>query len=319
MFGFTKFGPMEYVIHYQNGRVRREGRGLSFFYWIPTSTIVAVPMDSIDLPFVFNEITSDFQTVTIQGQITYRIADPRKAAELLDFTVSTLRRNVAAEREKLGQRVVNEAQTSTNGFVATLPLRQALRSAQAIGSTIMRGLSESHALMMLGVEPLSVAIVSVQPTPDMSRALEAESREGLQQEADQALYSRRNNAVEQERIIKENELNTEIAVEEKRRQIRETQTQADIAVEQQRGQLIELQTQNERKTAETRAFAVQSMTTALSGADWRTLLALGGSGRDPAVVMSHAFLDLAANAEKIGTLNISPELLESIVRGVKTE
>ena len=52
----------------------------------------------------------------------------------------------------------------------------------------------------------------------MERALETETREKLQQEADQAIYLRRNFAVEQERKIKESELNTEIAVEEKKKQ-----------------------------------------------------------------------------------------------------
>ena len=48
-------------------------------------------------------------------------------------------------------------------------------------------------------------------------------------EADEAIYARRNSAVEQERAIKENELNTEIAVENKKRQIRETQMDAERA------------------------------------------------------------------------------------------
>ena len=43
--------------------------------------------------------------------------------------------------------------------------------------------------------------------------------EALQQEADEAIYARRKFAVEQERTIKETELNTEVAVEEKQKQI----------------------------------------------------------------------------------------------------
>ena len=56
-------------------------------------------------------------------------------------------------------------------------------------------------------------------------------------EADEAIYARRNSAVEQERAIKENELNTEIAIETKKRQIRETQMDAERAVQEKEGLL----------------------------------------------------------------------------------
>ena len=81
MLAFMKARPTTYVIHYQRGRVKREGAGLAFLYYSPTSSIVAVPIGSADLPFVFTEITSDFQTVTIQGQLTYQVSDPRRLAE----------------------------------------------------------------------------------------------------------------------------------------------------------------------------------------------------------------------------------------------
>jgi len=54
---FTKFPPTTYVLHYKNGQVVREGAGLSFFYYAPTSTLVAVPVAGVDLPFVFSEVT----------------------------------------------------------------------------------------------------------------------------------------------------------------------------------------------------------------------------------------------------------------------
>jgi hypothetical protein len=56
------------------------------FYWAPTSTIVAVPLAGADVPFVFPETTADFQSVTILGQLTYRVADPKRLASLLDLS-----------------------------------------------------------------------------------------------------------------------------------------------------------------------------------------------------------------------------------------
>ena len=57
MFSFIKVPPTTYVLQYKDGRVKREGAGLSFVYYTPTSTIVAIPMASADVPFVFQEAT----------------------------------------------------------------------------------------------------------------------------------------------------------------------------------------------------------------------------------------------------------------------
>lgn len=313
MFRFAKFGPTDYVIHFQRGRVKREGRGLSFFYWMPTSSIVSVPVASSDIPFVFQLLTGDFQTVTVQGQLTYRIVAPRNLADLLNFTVNAAGMYVSRDPEKLDQRLINEAQSAAATAVAERPLRDALRSAEELGTAIVEGLKASQSVQMLGVEPVRASVIAVSATPEMTRALEAEARERLQQEADMAIYSRRNNAVAEERKIKESELSTEIAVEEKKRQIRETQTQADIAVEERRKALVELQADNERKSAETKAYALDAMLKPLAGIEWEKLVALSGGASDTRIAIAHAFRQLADNAERIGTLNITPDLLQSLL------
>lgn len=86
---------------YKYGKIKREGAGLSFFYYGPTSTIVAVPIASIDMPFVFQEATADFQTVSIQGQFTYRVANPKQLASLLDFSVDNRRAYTSDDPRKL--------------------------------------------------------------------------------------------------------------------------------------------------------------------------------------------------------------------------
>ena len=39
---FIKFPPTTHVFHFKGGELKRQGRGLSFFYFGPFSTIVAV-------------------------------------------------------------------------------------------------------------------------------------------------------------------------------------------------------------------------------------------------------------------------------------
>ncbi|MEZ5470959.1 MAG: SPFH domain-containing protein [Marinicella sp.] len=326
-----KFDSMSYVIHYKKGQIKSEGRGLSFFYYAPSSSIVAIPMGSNGLPFIFNESTNDYQTVSIQGQITYKIAQPKILADVLDFTVKDDGLYKKNDIEKLHQRIINAAQTATSALVHSLKLKEAMRSAKEIEQNIISGFSSSQMLETMGIEILNVNVLSITATPEMLRALETETREQLQQEADQAIYTRRNFAVEQERKIKETELNTEIAVEEKRkqiaekkmetqvleseneRQLKEMELATEIMLETQRKQLLEQKTANDKQQADTEGYVTATTLLPYKDMDWKLLTALSGNN-DPKFNIALAFRELAENADKIGNLNVSPDLLETLVQ-----
>jgi regulator of protease activity HflC (stomatin/prohibitin superfamily) len=313
MLSFMKVPPTTYVLQYKHGKIRREGSGLSFIYYVPTSTIVAIPLASADVPFVFQESTADFQSVTIQGQLTYRVADPKRLASLLDYSVDLRRAYYSDDPRKLPERLIHTLQSLTRAIMQRLTLKDALVSSDSIVAEALAKLRKSEAVSALGVEILSLSILGIQPTPETGRALEAEAREALQRRADEAIYARRNAAVEQERLIKESELNTEIAVEEKKREIRETQMAAEIAVEEQKAQLIDRRVENERKDADSRGYVLTETLKPLRDLDWKTLMMLGGKNADPRAMISLAFQELANNAQKIGELNVSPDLLSSLI------
>lgn len=332
MFGlnYIKFDSNKYVIHYSSGKIKREGKGLAFFYFAPSSSIMAIPVGSSDFQFIFNVTSKDFQSLSIQGQITYKVENPKLLSELLDFTVDEKGTYKSSDFEKVSQRLINEAQTATASFIGTLTLKDALKKAKEIERCIWDGLKGAKAVEMLGVVPLSVTILGISPSPEMSRALEAETREALQQEADQAIYLRRNFAVEQERKIRESELNTEIAVQEKQKQIsekkmetevlqeqnnrrlREMKMEADIKVEEQKTSLIDIQINNEKKTADSKAYFIKATIEPYKALDWKTIMALTQNG-DSRMQLAIAFRELAENANKIQTLNISPDIVESLL------
>lgn len=333
MFGikFIKFDSMTYVMQYKHGKVKREGKGLSFYYYAPTSSITAIPLGSKDIQFIFNETTKDFQTITIQGQITYKIENPKQLADSLDFTLDNNHRYKDDNFEKLNQRLNNEAQTSTSSFIQGLTLKEALRSAKAISEKINDGLKASNSTKILGVEVLSVDVLAVRATPEMAKALETETRESLQKEADQAIYERRNFAVEQERKIKESEMSTEIAVQEKKKQINEKQAEikikeaenerllremkisADVSIEEQKTKLIEMQVENEKKQADSKGYTLEKTLKPYKEMDWKILMALNSNGVSALDNIGFAFRELAENTEKIGTLNITPDFLETVI------
>lgn len=310
---FMKVPPTTYLMLYKRGQVRREGSGMSFFYYAPTSSIVAVPIGSADAPFAFSEVTADFQAVTLQGQLTYRIVDPKRVASLLDFSLDPAGRYASDDPGKLTERLVLSAQSLTRSATQRLPLRDVLIGAESLSAEVLLGLKQSETAVGLGVEVLGLVILSIKSTPEMAKAFEAEVREGLNRRADEAIYARRNAAVEQERRIRESELNTEIAVEEKNRQIRETKMAAEIAVEEQRAAWVNRKVENDRKEADSTGYAIEATVKPLRDLDWHVLMMLSHGGGDPRTTIALAFQEIAKNASKIGELNVTPDLLKSLV------
>lgn len=334
MFGikFIKVQPTTYLLQYRAGKVVREGAGISFFYYSPTTSLVAVPVGSTEAPFIFEETTADFQTVTVQGQVTYRVSEPKRLAQLLNYTLSPNgQRYLSEDPNKLPDRVIHIINVLAKAELQKLSLRDAIRASDEVVKAIKAALMTSNEILALGLEVLGLSLLAIKPTPEMARALEAEAREGLLRKADEAIYARRNASVEQERAIKENELNTDIAVEQKKRQIRETQMEAERAVqekkhlleqetlesnielENRRKELVGLTAENARTESDARAYSVSTTMQALSNADARILQALTSAGMRPEQLIAFAFQELAGKAEKIGQLNISPDLLRELL------
>jgi hypothetical protein len=305
---------------------------LAFWYFAPTASIVVVPTASVNEPFIFPQITADFQEVTIQGQVTFRVADPRRTASLLNFTLGPKGAYVSEDPQKLSQRLIDQVQVAMRAEVQALTLKEVLASGQALVARVAALLRAHPTVEALGLELLGLSLLAVRPKLETAKALEAEAREALLRRADEAVYSRRNAAVEQERTIKENELATDIAVENKKRQVREAQMDAErsvqerrlqiereqmagrIAIEEQNTALVALATANSREEAEAKAANVAAMMRSFGGADPKILQALASVGMDAGQLMAWAFRDLADNAAKIGQLNVSPDLLREMLQ-----
>jgi hypothetical protein len=334
MFGihYIKVPPTQYIIHFAYGRKKRAGAGLAFFYYRPAASIVIVPVGSADVPFIFNELSQDFQPLTVQGELTYRVHDAELVASLLNYSVTgPAAKYVSDDPQKLPQRLINLLQVMVRAEVQRLPLRDVIHASEAVASAVMVKMSGSEALKALGVEVMALSIQGIRGVPEVARALEAAAREEMMRQADQAIYDRRNASVEQERRIKENELNTEIAVEEKKRQIRQTKVEADlaveskeqevrtlvlngqIAIEKERKELVATRSENARAEADVQAYALEASLKSFKGLDPAVLQMLAVQNTDPRLMVSMAFKEIAQNANKIGTLNIMPDLLETLL------
>lgn len=339
MFGirFIKFQPSEYVLKYKNGKVIKEGAGISFYYYVPTTSVVVIPVGSTDVPFIFEEVTADFQNVTVQGQIAFRIVDQKKIAGLLNYTMDLKRGKcyVSDDPQKLQQRVINIVHVLTKKTLEGLSLQDAIKSSEVLAQDILNDIKQNDVINLFGIEILDLSILAIIPNKETARALEAQTREQILKVADEAIYERRNASIEQERRVKENEFNTEIAVENKKRQVKETQLEAERAVQQKQNELkeeqlkfettleekkkelIELSVQNAKAEADAKAYELSAVMKSLEGIDANVIQSLASIGMQPNKLIALAFQGLAENADKIGQLNISPDLLNEIMQGTK--
>jgi SPFH domain / Band 7 family len=338
MFGiqFVKAQPTTYLMKYRAGAVTREGAGLSTLYYAPLTSLVAVPTGSRDAAFIFQQIARDFQALTIQGHVTYRIAEPRKAASMLNFTLKADGKTYESDDpDRLPQRILGTVEVLAQQAVKALPLKEVLQASDRIAEAIASGLRSRADIASLGLEILGVSVRGVKPAPDTARALEAEAREAILKGADEAIYARRNFAVEQERAIRESELDTEVAVEQKKRAIRETQMDAeasvaakqsdlrearlvaDITLEGKRRDFVALNAGNTRTLADAEAYRVGALMKIFEGMDTRVIQSLAASGMQPGQLIAQAFTGIAERAERIGQLNVSPDLLNALLEKPK--
>ena len=187
--------------------------------------------------------------------------------------------------DKLNQRVINAVQLHTSKGMNGLALDKALTSAKELSTLVLRAVRDEESLKKLGVVVESLYFTAVTPTPEMQKALEAEYREGLQGNADKAIYERRASSVEEERKIKQREMETEIELENRRKD------------------LVEMQAENSIKLAEAEAKAEEMMLNPYGNLAPQALVGL-------------ALKEFAGNAGNIGNLNITPDMLGQIINWV---
>jgi regulator of protease activity HflC (stomatin/prohibitin superfamily) len=216
----TRIGPFRHlraeasshVLHYRRAKLVRSARGLSFWFRAATASIAEVPVDDRELQLLFHGRTADFQDVAVEGVLTFRAIDPERLADRIDFTIDL---DTGAHRrqplDRLALMMSQLAQQHAVAALAAVDLRAiVLRGPAELRLSVGAGLSQEPSIADFGLALVSVRISSVRPLPEVERALEAPSREKIQEEADQAAFARRAMAVENERAIEENELKNKI-------------------------------------------------------------------------------------------------------------
>jgi regulator of protease activity HflC (stomatin/prohibitin superfamily) len=251
-----------YVLWWRNARLQREGRGLSFLFMPHAASVAEIPVDDREMPIVFHGRSADFQDVTAQGVLTYRVTDPRTLAARVDFTIDLASGSHQHQPlEKLALLFAQLAEQHASGWVARTPIREVLADGpERIRSAIEAALAQDASLPAMGLEVVSVRISSVRPSPDVEKALEAPMRERIQQAADEAAFARRALAVEKERAIQENELKNRIELARRQEELilQQGQNARSQAAEEAEAQRIAAEAEAARSRIEAEAAAART-------------------------------------------------------------
>ena len=236
--------PSRHVLHFSGGVLKRSGRGLSFWFHPLSAGLAEVPCDDREQAFLFHARSRDYQDITVQGVLGYRVVDPEALVQRIDFSIDGAR-GVYLENplEQLAEILTRQAQRHADAALVPRTVREILAAGvQPVRERIESQLFASEDLRAMGVEVVSVSVTKVSATSALERALEAPALESIQQQADEASFQRRALAVEKERAIRENELESDI----------------ELAVRQER--LIAQRGQNEKRrvTDEAEAWRVEA-------------------------------------------------------------
>jgi len=309
--------PTSHIRHLRRGRVVHEGAGLAFRFRPLTAALSEVPLDDRELAMLFHARTVDFQDVTVQATVTFRITQPSTAAARIDFGIdpgSGAWR--AAPLEQIGALLTETAQQHALTLLARTTLAVALvDGVTSVRARMAEGLTSEPRLAETGLEVVAVRVVALRPEPEVERALRTPAREQIQQEADGATYERRAVAVERERAISANELDSRIELARREEQLVAQQgvNMRRDAEEQAAAATVRTESEASRRTtlAVAEAEAVRVLGAANAAAEADRLAA--HQNVDPSVLRALALLQLAGNLPKIEQLTLTPDLLTDLL------
>ncbi len=295
-----------HIIRFRNGRVRQSGRGLVFWFRPETASIAEIPMDDREMTLFVKGRSQDFQTVSVQGTIGWHVVAPEQLAERVDFSINLASGKTQGEPiERIEARVTGIANQAVLEYLAQAPVRALLDAGpEPLRARLETVLAGDPALAEIGIATVAVRLTNLAPSSELERALQTPTFEALQQKADEATFERRALAVEKERAIAENELatKTELARREKLLIAEEAENARNRATGLAEASQVEAAAEAERiRTIEGAKAEAEQQRIAV----YRDL--------PPAILLGLAAQQLAGKLETIEHVNITPDLLATVL------
>jgi regulator of protease activity HflC (stomatin/prohibitin superfamily) len=322
IFSHLRTDASSHVIRYRGGLPVQSGRGLAFWFRPLATAIAVVPLDDQELTFVFHGRSADLQECVTQGVVTWRVADPERLASRIDFGIDlTSGAHAKTPLDQIAGRLTGLAQQHAWGVMAVTPLRELVADgAGQLRERIGDGLTADEGLASMGLEIASVRVSAVQPSSEVEKALAAPTRERIAAQADEAAFARRAAAVDKERAIAENELANRIELARRRATLVEQEGANDRRKATELAAAARIAADGNARMrrigADAEAASIRLVERERNVAEGDRIAVYRELA--PAVLMGLAARELAGKIETIEHLNLTPDMLGTVLTDLLT-
>ena len=309
-----------YVQLYRKGKQVHVGRGLAFWFMPDGSSITEIPMDDRQMTFVVKGQSSDFQEITVQGAVVWRVADPTILGNRVDFTIDLKTGALVAQPiNQINAVLTGLVRQYTHAYLQQQGVRDLLKAGAApLQHVVSEAFAAEASVRAMGLEVVTVNVANVAPSSELARALQAPTYESLQQQADEASFARRAQAVEKERAIAENELNNQIELAARKKDlIQREATNARSKVEAEAAnRRIDAEAEAAMQTirADAEAHGIRTVDLAKAEAEKARMDVFGDVA--PAVLFALAAQEFAGKVKSVDSLTITPDMLSGLLSQV---
>lgn len=296
-----------HIIRYKGGKIKQSGRGIICWFRPETASIAEVPMDDREMTLFISGRSSDFQDITIQGVLSWRVVQPEKLAERIDFTIGLANGLYLREPiDRIESRLRGLLNQTTLQYLAEKDVRGLLDAGvDPLRTRLENALLEDVSLIEIGINIVAVRLDNLAPSSELERALQTPTFESLQQKADEAMFERRALAVDKERAIAENELTNKVELAKQEKQ---------LIAEEARNARGRAEGIAEAQHIETDAEANRIRIVEGARADAEKAQIAAYKDVPAAILMGMAARELAGKLDTIEHLNVTPDLLAAVMR-----
>jgi regulator of protease activity HflC (stomatin/prohibitin superfamily) len=313
-------------------------------------TLTSVPTGTIACPFGLRCTSSDHQSITINGTATFLFGDAKKLEKTFDFSVSPKGQYLSEDPDKIGDRLAEILASTIFSAAGKRELNHLLSSQESLSSEVAGSLVKDQALAKTGISLSSLAITSTRPSPEIEKALEAIRSEELKKNADAAIHERQMAAELQDRMLKQEQIQTSKKIQQGETELVEAKMETEMRnaclekevqeIHLDKDKALQVHNHEQKKLAmstdaevarihtgivnesaantvamgEAQGKSLQALADAIKDLDPKTIQSLALQGGDAKNTIAAAFLELAEKAGSIGTLNITPDLLDSLTK-----
>lgn len=309
-----------HVRHFEAGTLKREGRGLAFWFDPDKASITEIPLSDREMTFMVKTQTADYQDIAVQGTVLWAVTDVERLSDRVDFSVDLeLGLTVTQPEEHINKVIQGLIRGLAESYIKRMGVRELLEAGLADAQERLNtGLAADPTMAEMGLKIVAVRVSGLTPSSELARALQAPTFESLQQQADEATFARRALAVDKERAIAENEMANQIELASRRSDLIDREGANARAEAEAVAEAGRIRAESDAATvviaAEAEATRVRAVEQAEAEAERARLDAMNALAADK--LWALAARDLAGKLDKIEGVTVTPDMLGGLLKQV---